>query len=198
MVNLNKKGYLQTLEAVIALMIIFGVIIFSISLREPPKQEVPEDIRLTQEAVIGGVQYDQVMRDYIFEGTAGSLSAIGMYAGILTSVPGGIGAGFGINDFIFPHNLHANKPNVYADSIILANSNGSVRTFSLFLWYLDEELANPCPVSAVGGMAPCVNDMNCIQELEIIIGNTTILEQVLDSSHFFCDSGVCSMRSYTC
>lgn len=198
MVKINKKGYLQTLEAVIALMIIFGAIIFSISLREPPKQDIPEDIRLTQDAVLGGIEYDQTVRDYIFSGTMGSLSAIVVYARILGSVPEGMGGGFGVNDFVYPYNLHSNKQNVYADSIILANANGSVRTFYLFLWYLDEELKDPCPVSPFFGLSPCTGTSECITELNNYFGNATILEEMMNDVEIFCDSGVCSMKPYTC
>ena len=75
MVKINKKGYMQTLEAVIALIILFGVILFSISLRQPDVVEVPEDIRLTQEAILSGVEYNQNFRDSFFNGSLGTLTS---------------------------------------------------------------------------------------------------------------------------
>ncbi len=192
---------MQTLEAVLALIIILGVIIFSISLREPPEQTLPEDIRLTQDAILSGLEYDQDVREYIMDANGLGLSAISVYASLLGSVPDGIRMGFSVDDaFTFPHNLHANKQNVYADSVILANeSGGYVRTFSLYLWYIDEELSSPCPISQIGGLSACTTGFDCINEMNISIGNATVMAMILTDFDIQCDAtSNCTMQPFTC
>jgi hypothetical protein len=199
MVKINKKGYMQTLEAVIALMILLGVIIFSISLKEPPKQAIPEDIRLTQDAILGGLEYDQHVRGYIMKGM--DISAISIYSQLLGSAPEGIKMGFSVDDlFTFPYQLHATKKNVYADSIILANeSNGFVRTFTLYLWHVDEEITSPCATGILGGLSFCTNALECVNELNTTINNASIMENIMNGLDIQCNgAGNCTYQPYTC
>ena len=189
---------MQTLEAVIALMILFGVIIFSISLREPPKQEIPEDIRLTQDAILKGLEFDQRTREFVMASESGAnLVAISLYAAILGSVPEGIKMGFVVDDLVFPYKLFINKKNIYADSVILANESGNgVKTFNLYLWHVDDEITNPCPVSNMG--VTCTWYFECIDSINATINNETILEEFLDLFELGCDSGNCTIMPYTC
>src|SRR3989344_6033495 len=59
----NKKGYIRTLEAIIAIVLIFAVIITIL-----PKKEIaektPEDIDLTAKSILNEIQNNNLFRDY--------------------------------------------------------------------------------------------------------------------------------------
>ena len=59
----NKKGYIRTLEAIIAIVLIFAVIITIL-----PKKEItektPDDIDLTAKSILNEIQNNNLFRDY--------------------------------------------------------------------------------------------------------------------------------------
>jgi hypothetical protein len=119
----NKKGYIQTLEAVIAILILLSVILFSISLRGGDNPSVPEDISLLQNNILSQVQSNY--RDCVFDE-----SLCSNFVNLLNEVPVTVGSNYSIDGALFV------KPDVdlYVDSIIIVNETNSVKTFTLYLW----------------------------------------------------------------
>ncbi len=121
----NKRGYLQTLEAVIALLILLGVILFSISMRGADNPSVPEDISLLQNNILGQVQNDLNYRDCVFDE-----SLCGNFVNLLDEVPQTIGSNYTIDDNLFVKS----DADLYVDSVIIVNETNSAKTFTLYLW----------------------------------------------------------------
>ena len=197
MVKINKRGYMQTLEAVIALMIILGVIIFAISLRQSNEPSVPEEISLIQEAVLGRFEYDPVFKESVMYGNYGTLDTLIYVSQALGAVPPGVAAGFGVDEFVYPSNLYDFARNVYSDSRILADSDGNVRIFTLYLWYDDENTIFPCPTTIMGGLSPCLVANDCRNEINY--WGSTALAYMEGIGVIGCNSfGNCTLTPHSC
>ncbi len=59
-----KKGYLRTLEAVIAIILLF-LFMYAITPRPSAEVKVPEGIRVTQKAILNGIQQDDELREVV-------------------------------------------------------------------------------------------------------------------------------------
>jgi len=80
---INKKGYLKTFEAVISLLLLLGVIIYSLSLKQINEPSMPEDIRVAQETAISKLESDVGARAMV--GVC-SLSNVGVLASYLAQM----------------------------------------------------------------------------------------------------------------
>ena len=121
----NNKGYLQTLEAVIALLILLGVILFSISLRGADNPSVPEDISLIQNNILSQIQNNINYRDCVFDE-----SLCGNFVNLLDEIPETIGSNYTIEGALFIKT----DVDLYVDSVIIVNETNSAKTFTLYLW----------------------------------------------------------------
>jgi len=113
------------LEAVIALLILLGVILFSISLRGADNPSVPEDISLIQNNVLGQVQNNVNYRDCVFDE-----SLCVNFVDLLDEIPLTMGSNYTIDGALFVKN----DVDLYVDSVIIVNETNSAKTFTLYLW----------------------------------------------------------------
>ena len=67
---MNKKGFLKILEAIIALVIIFGAVIFLLPKTRIQSGEVPHELELTSRAILDAVQNNPEFRKSVL--TAGT------------------------------------------------------------------------------------------------------------------------------
>jgi hypothetical protein len=121
----NNKGYLQTLEAVVAILILLGVILFSISLRGGNELSVPEDISLLQNNILTQVQNNQDYRDCVFD-----VDSCSEFSTLLATIPETIGKNYTVDDSFFVKT----DVDLYVDSIIIVDETNSAKTFTLYLW----------------------------------------------------------------
>lgn len=121
----NKKGYLQTLEAVVAILILLGVILFSISMRGGNEPSVPEDISLLQKNILNQVQNNQDYRDCVFD-----VNLCSEFSTLLGTIPETVGKNYTVDDSVFVKT----DVNLYVDSVIIVNETNSAKTFTLYLW----------------------------------------------------------------
>ena len=52
----DKKGYMKTLEAIIAVIVVLMVVIISLSFRTPDTESVPSDIEAMQDSIFNKLQ----------------------------------------------------------------------------------------------------------------------------------------------
>ncbi len=121
----NKKGFIQTLEAVVAILILLGVILFSISMRGGDEPSVPEDITLLQKNILGQVQNNQDYRDCVF-----NVSFCSEFSSLFNTIPATIGKNYTVDDSVFIKT----DVDLYVDSVIIVNESNSAKTFTLYLW----------------------------------------------------------------
>ena len=62
----NKKAYMKTLEAVIALVIFLMAITFTITVHESDQPAVPQDIELLQDTILNKIEYNETLRAQAF------------------------------------------------------------------------------------------------------------------------------------
>lgn len=144
----NKKGYIRTLEAIIAMILIF---IFILSIL-PPKgneQKTPDDIDITARNVLNEIQNNNLYRDYVInmiltEPDSGkdsrddSNSYDNIKNFINPTVPIAIGYELMICDigqttvpcYKKQEDLNLPKTNIYTKNILIENN----RLVKLFLW----------------------------------------------------------------
>jgi len=59
---MDKKGYIRTLEAIIAIVIIFGFIISILPKETKNEAKVPEEVELTMKKILDGIQAKEDLR----------------------------------------------------------------------------------------------------------------------------------------
>ncbi|HLC86524.1 MAG TPA: hypothetical protein VJG30_04525 [Candidatus Nanoarchaeia archaeon] len=64
---MDKKGFLKILEAIIAIIIVFGFVI-AVYPKAPSQSEVPEDLKLTMDAIVKQAQNDPTFRECVLGG----------------------------------------------------------------------------------------------------------------------------------
>lgn len=62
---MNKKGYIRTIEAIIAVVIVFMFLVTIVVRDNRAEPDVPKDIRLFQEIVLNEMENNKVYRDEI-------------------------------------------------------------------------------------------------------------------------------------
>nr|MBA4404854.1 hypothetical protein [Nanoarchaeum sp.] len=134
MVKNNKKGYMKTFEALIALLIFLGVVIYSLSLRQVEQPSVPEDIRIVQRSLMEKIENDVSMKNDFFVCNQSKLNNIvdnmeSMYSGLEFDVyPVECIEDLNIDVVV------STKQNVYTNSLIIFNSAGDSRTVTIKIW----------------------------------------------------------------
>ena len=134
----NKKGYLRTLEALIAIAILLIFITTALVINKPEtKPSVPDDIKLIQDTIFNKIQTDNLLRECL---TAGSFNCINdsvnetvidtldFMIEICTGDPTGC---------LLTITLPEDKT-IYADSIFIQETNSNdpneYASLRLFLW----------------------------------------------------------------
>ncbi len=75
---MNKKGYIRTLEAVIAIIIIL-VFVFTVLQPKYKKESEPAEIKLLQDVIIGEIEENDNYRNYILAGDEEGKGEINTY-----------------------------------------------------------------------------------------------------------------------
>ena len=68
----NNKGYIRTLEAIFAILIVFGVIIFTIQINREKDVGSPALVDSSQRFVVDTLSFDLALRTCVINGTKGS------------------------------------------------------------------------------------------------------------------------------
>ncbi len=135
MVVKNKKGYLKTLEAIIAVMILLSFLLAILPREEAKEAEVPDDIRLTQESIMNIIQSNEELRDCVLSGNNGCITG---YIDNNDLVPYTMNYRTLItltDEIIEPEDLPDKA--VYTSNIVISSTDGSTvtsRLFTLFIW----------------------------------------------------------------
>ncbi len=137
---MNKKGFLRTIEAVIAIIIILGLILFLTPTRVSDVGEVPGTIEEAQKIIIEEISFNETFRDCVLKNKG--ISCIGMdwpCSDIEIFVRGNTPPGYDFNCEICDssvscvENLHVPiDQTVYAKDIFIAGEPS--RVFRVYLW----------------------------------------------------------------
>lgn len=119
----NKKAYLKTVESIVALLILFGVVLFSISLRHGEDASVPEDIELLQKTILSSIEHDQTYRDCVFDPACTDID------NLFDIVPPDLNYNYTIDSLFF-----LEEEDMYVDGVIIVNEVGDARTFNVYFW----------------------------------------------------------------
>jgi hypothetical protein len=134
----NKKGYLKTLEAIIAIVILLVFLTTALVINKPEaKLSVPGDIKLIQDTIFNKIQTDNHLRGCLTAGTFDCIndtineSMIGTLDFIIEMCTGDP------NNCLLTVTLPEDKT-IYSDSIFIQEVNPSgineYGTLRLFLW----------------------------------------------------------------
>ncbi len=141
---MNKKGYLKTLEAIIAVIIVFMVVIISLSFDNPETEEVPPDVGALQDTIFDKLQNDVDYREYVFDGNIREISSF------LDAFVDNIRFEYGFvicdnNPECAEYDSYPQDPiefpedsQIYADSFVIQKYEGETFNFKLFrlyIWY---------------------------------------------------------------
>ena len=140
---MNKKGYLKTLEAIIAVIIVLMVVLISLSFDNPETEEVPAEVRALQDTIFDVLQNDEDHRGYIIGSNVADIPLL-----LDTFIDDTrFGYGFTIcrdygceNSISYPTDPiePPEGSQVYADSFVIQEPDGEVfdlRLFRLYIWY---------------------------------------------------------------
>lgn len=149
----NKKGYIRTLEAIIAIVIIL-VFVLSILPQKEKESQTPKDIDLTANQILSEIQNNNKLRSDVISATTICLNYCNLKNFIKSNLPITVGFELLVCDSnncykcedsneecnaggnIIPISTSeaiTEKASVYAKSIIIKES-GEDRTVKLFLW----------------------------------------------------------------
>jgi hypothetical protein len=64
---MNKKGFIRTLEAVVAIILIFSFIFFILPKQIDIETRIPENVQLSQQFILNEIMYNSTFRDCIFD-----------------------------------------------------------------------------------------------------------------------------------
>ncbi|MBT4334289.1 hypothetical protein HOD61_00535 [archaeon] len=127
---MNKKAYMKTLEAIIAIVLFLGVITILLSSNKEIETGVPQDMVLIQDTILNTIQENNTLRNYAI-----LLSDFNIDSFISSSIPVGIGYNFTLCDDIssggYPTSTESEK--LYADSLIIVEGE-DIAIINLILW----------------------------------------------------------------
>ncbi len=63
---MNKKGFIRTLEAIVAIVLIFSFIYFVLPKKAPAFGDVPDSVRVAEDFIVREILYNSDFRDLIF------------------------------------------------------------------------------------------------------------------------------------
>ncbi|MBU4351639.1 MAG: hypothetical protein KKA65_05160 [Nanoarchaeota archaeon] len=138
----NKKGYLKTLEAVLAIVII---LLFTFSVTPKPEADlsVPQNIKTTQGFILSEIENNNTLRSYIVNSddsdVAYNLAYRNVDSLINLNMPGGYGYTFGICDMsscISNITSLALETSIYSQDILIATDGikQNPKVVRLWMW----------------------------------------------------------------
>lgn len=138
--KMNKKGFLRTIEAVIAIIIVLGLILFLTPARISDVGEVPGTIEESQKVIVEEVSYNETFRSCILKDK--DRSCIGMdwpCSQMETFVRSNIPSGYDFNCEICDSSVSCVQnlkvpvdKTVYARDIFIAGEPS--RVFRVYIW----------------------------------------------------------------
>jgi hypothetical protein len=138
---MNKKGYAKTVEAIIAVVIIFIFLIGVVVKNQKAEPDVPKDIELLQNVILNEIENNESLRDYTLGSSTKDLEYLNNF------INNSIGITNTNTDFNIsivnltqeiPINIGLpNKKTVYARSLIISSNftTDDSRLLMLYLWY---------------------------------------------------------------
>jgi hypothetical protein len=135
MVINNKKGYLRTLESIIAVVLLMVVVFSSISINEPSTKKFPTEIEIVMDRILNEVQTNQQLRDYLVQ-NENNLLLDYLFSNFYQH---NINIDIDICQDSIGCEVRSNElttNDVYTNSLIVYEQ-GSIMLFRLYLWYDD-------------------------------------------------------------
>jgi hypothetical protein len=127
---MNKKAYLKTLEAIIAIVLFLVVITALLTSDKDVDPSVPSDIVLIQDTILNTIQENNTLRGYAID-----IDWDNINTSISSSIPVGIGYNFTLcddpNSCSIPTTTESEQ--LYADSLIIVEET-DVAIINLILW----------------------------------------------------------------
>jgi hypothetical protein len=145
---MNKRGFIKTLEAVLAIMVVF-IFIFSVSQKSDKKDSNAEAMRNIQEGILNGISQNDIFRNCIINTPDGELNLIPMSkcGDIKTYIEGTIPPRFGDRYFVQvcgEVDCQWNSPDenyLYTSAVIISSelenptpSSYNPRIFRIWMW----------------------------------------------------------------
>ncbi|MBU2589545.1 MAG: hypothetical protein KKB39_02160 [Nanoarchaeota archaeon] len=138
----NKKGYLKTLEAVLAIVII---LLFTFSVTPKPEADlsVPQNIKTTQGFILSEIENNNTLRSYIVNSDDSDIAYNLAYRNVDSlinlNMPGGYGYTFGICDMsscISNITSLALETSIYSQDILIATDGikQNPKVVRLWMW----------------------------------------------------------------
>ena len=130
----NKKGYMKTVEAIIAVILFFSVVLILVGVYSPEEEATPEDIKTIQNAVLNTIESSPEIRNNIILNQSNALSAE-----LDTIIPNNLNYLFTICDSSFdtcpPPPIDPEKT-VYVSSLVISSTYQQYNNtlFRLFLY----------------------------------------------------------------
>jgi hypothetical protein len=72
----NKKGFIRVIEAILAIVIVFGFLIFTLSSTKTVDTSIPYQLDVTSESIIKQIQTQPDLRNNVLKGDSGALSTL--------------------------------------------------------------------------------------------------------------------------
>ncbi len=127
----SKKGYMKTLEAIIAIIILISFLLALLPEKEP-QPKIPQDIRLLQTTIMNNIQNDEFSRQCI-------LNDLPCVNDSISSIfPSTLKYTFTICDINIDNCVATGLPDksVYVSDLVVSStlSNPNTRLFRLYIW----------------------------------------------------------------
>lgn len=135
---MNNKGFIRTLEAVVAIILIFSFIYFVLPKKVPSLGDVPDNVRVAEDFIVREILYNSTFREQIFANPDAGACRTDIDEFVRGTVPYGYnyacevcnGAQTCIGADAVPYDK-----NVYANSIYLIRDQPKV--LRVYMWALD-------------------------------------------------------------
>ncbi len=133
---MDKNGYIRTLEAVVAILMIF-VFIFTVLPRSQPRAATdPSEIRLLQDAILNQIESNSTYRNFVLNDDK---TAIDVYVTDTLKFVGDYGHILNIQDvdnsIVQPNGLPTDK-DVYAGSVVVGSNltKYNPKLVTIYIW----------------------------------------------------------------
>jgi len=154
----NKKAYLKTLEAVMAIAIFLIFLVTALVVNQPWENDstIPDDIKLIQDTVLNKIETDESIRSCLVNNWENSEEALDIcleqqYVGIDALIPDTLHYAHDLcgeptcpidENIFFDEDENYDKKTIYADSLIIQHpkddGNSQIVVYRLFLWRIIE------------------------------------------------------------
>ena len=127
---MNKKAYMKTMEAIIAIVLFLVVITVLLTSNKDTNTAVPSDMILIQDTILNTIQENNTLRTF-----AVNLENNDINMFINSTIPDGIGFNFTLcnNPNYCAYPTTSESEQLYADSLILVEGE-DIAIINLILW----------------------------------------------------------------